>query len=177
ECPRAAWSEGREIGGKTLGVVGFGNIGRLTARLARAVGMNVIGFDAHVAATDDAWHSEGVTPHAFAEVIAQADVLSLHIPLTPATRDLMDAQHLALMRRVAILVNTSRGGVVDEGALAQALREGRLGGAALDVFSSEPLPAGSPLAGCPNLILTPHIAGVTRESNARVSALIARKVT
>ncbi|TMH18643.1 MAG: 3-phosphoglycerate dehydrogenase, partial [Betaproteobacteria bacterium] len=83
---------------------------------------------------------------------------------------------LALMKHGAILVNTARGGVVDEGALATALKAGRLGGAALDVFETEPLPAGSPLAGCRDLILTAHIAGVTRESNARVSMLIAEKV-
>ena len=98
------------------------------------------------------------------------------VPLTPATRGLIDAEKLALMKREAILINTARGGVVNEAALAAALGAGQLGGAALDVFEAEPLPRGSPLSGCPNLILTPHIAGVTRESNVRVSTLIADKV-
>ena len=174
--PRGPLSNGREIAGKTLGLVGFGSIGRLTARLARALGMQAIGFDAHVASTDAAWQDAGVDPQPFADVIARADVISLHIPLTPATRDLIDAARLATMKRDAILINTSRGGIVDESALADALREGRLGGAALDVFVTEPLASGSPLTGCPNLVLTPHVAGVTRESNARVSALIADRV-
>ena len=176
QWPRAALSNGREIGGKTLGLVGFGNIGRVTARLARAAGMRVIGFDPQVAAGDPSWQVEAVSPRAFAEMIAEADVVSLHVPLTPATRNLIDAERLATMKPDAILINTARGGVVDEAAVAAALHAGRLGGAALDVFASEPLPAGSPLAACPRVILTPHIAGVTRESNTRVSALIAEKV-
>jgi (S)-sulfolactate dehydrogenase len=176
QWPRAALSSGREIGGKTLGLVGFGSIGRVTARLARGVGMRVIGFDANVPASDAAWREESVTPRGFAEVVAESDVLSLHVPLTPATRNLIDAERLATMKPDAILVDTARGGIVDEAAVAAALREGRLGGAALDVFATEPLPAGSPLAGCPRTILTPHIAGVTRESNERVSSLIAEKV-
>jgi (S)-sulfolactate dehydrogenase len=98
------------------------------------------------------------------------------VPLTDATRALLDAGRIAAMKPGAVLVNTARGGIVDEAALAQALRDGRLGGAALDVFEHEPLAAGSPLAGAPNLILTPHIAGVTRESNQRVSSLIASRV-
>jgi (S)-sulfolactate dehydrogenase len=89
---------------------------------------------------------------------------------------LIDAAKIALLKRDAVLVNTARGGVVDEAALAAALKAGNLAGAALDVFETEPLPAGSPLAHCPNLILTPHVAGVTRESNVRVSMLIADKV-
>lgn len=175
--PRSALSNGREVGAKTLGLVGFGSIGRVVARLAHALGMRVIGFDAHIAATEPVWRDHGVAPRTFAEVMAEADVVSLHVPFTPATRNLVDAERIATMKRDAILVNTARGGVVDEAAVAAALRAGRLGGAALDVFASEPLAPGSPLAGCPNLLLSPHIAGVTRESNARVSALIAKKVT
>jgi (S)-sulfolactate dehydrogenase len=174
--PRSALSNGRELAGKTLGLIGFGGIGRLTGRLARALGMRVIGFDPHVPASAPAWTDEQVSPRAFVDVIAEADVVSLHVPLTPATRGLMDAARLATMKPDAILINTARGGVVDEAALAAALRAQKLGGAALDVFDHEPLAAGSALAGCPRLVLTPHIAGVTRESNQRVSALIAEKV-
>jgi (S)-sulfolactate dehydrogenase len=174
--PRSALSNGREIAGKTLGVVGFGGIGRLTGRLARSLGMKVVGFDAQVHADAPAWHEEQTVPLAFDELLHTADVVSLHVPLTPATRGLLDAARLAQMKPDAILINTARGGVVDEAALAAALRSGKLGGAALDVFEHEPLPAGSPLAGCPSLILTPHVAGVTSESNVRVSTMIADRV-
>jgi len=119
---------------------------------------------------------EATAPRTFGEVIAEADVVSLHVPLTSATRNLIDAARIATMKPDAILINTARGGVVDEAAVAAALRARKLGGAALDVFEHEPVGADSPLAGCPNLVLTPHIAGVTRESNERVSAMIAARV-
>jgi (S)-sulfolactate dehydrogenase len=177
EWPRAPLSQGRELAAKTLGIVGFGSIGRLTAKLARALGMTVIGFDPQVPATASSWAGEHETvPNRLDDLLRTADVVSLHVPLTPATRHLIDAAKLALMKRDALLINTARGGVVAEVALAEALRTGRLGGAALDVFEDEPLRAGSPLAGCPNLLLTPHVAGVTRESNRRVSAFIAESV-
>jgi (S)-sulfolactate dehydrogenase len=174
--PRAPLSNGRELAGKTLGLIGFGGIGRLTAQLGRALGMRTTAFDAAIGADSPMWEIEQTTRRAFAELVAEADVVSLHVPLTAATRNLIDAERIRTMKRDAILINTARGGVVDEFAVAAALREGRLGGAALDVFEREPLPADSPLAGCPNLILTPHIAGVTRESNTRVSTMIAEKV-
>jgi len=176
QWPRAALSNGRELAGTTLGLIGFGGIGRLTGRLGRALGMQAIGFDPQSPVSASVWGDEDTRPRALDEVIREADVVSLHVPLTAQTRNLMDASRIATMKQGAILVNTARGGVVDEVALAAALREGRLGGAALDVFAQEPLPAGSPLAGCPNLLLTPHIAGVTRESNRRVSSLVADKV-
>ena len=174
--PRATLSNGRELAGKTLGVVGFGGIGRLAGRLGRALGMRVIGFDAQVAPYARLWSDEATAAYGLDALLAEADVVTLHVPLTDATRHLIDAARLAQMKPGAVLINTARGGVVDESAVAAALKSGRLGGAALDVFEQEPLPAGSPLAGCPNLLLTPHIAGVTSESNTRVSALIADKV-
>ena len=176
DWPRAALARGRELSGKTLGIVGFGDIGRATARLGRALGMNAIGFDAHIPASADLWAEQRTAPRRLEALLRESDVVSLHVPLTLETRWLIDAEKLALMSPAAILVNTSRGGVVDESALASALRAGRLGGAALDVFEVEPLPPGSPLAGCPRLVLTPHIAGITQESNLRVSMLIAEKV-
>lgn len=175
EWPRARLI-GREAGGRCLGLVGFGAIARETARRARALGMTVTAHDPFVAADDPAWARHGVTPLPLADLLAGADAVSLHVPLTAATRRLIDAAALAAMRPGAVLVNAARGGVVDEAALAQALRAGRLAGAMLDVFEHEPLPAGSPLAGAPNLILTPHIAGVTAESNVRVSAVTAANV-
>ncbi|MGY8526212.1 hydroxyacid dehydrogenase [Paracidovorax citrulli] len=176
QWPRARLSEGRETLGKTLGLIGFGDIGRFTAALARAFGMRVIAHDPMLADVDPVWQSAGVQPRALDALLAEADAVSLHVPLVPATRHLIDAQRLRQMKRGAVLVNSARGGVVDEAALAAALREGRLAGAALDVFDQEPLPAGSPLAGVPNLVLTPHIGGVTREANERVSMLIAQQV-
>ena len=166
--PRQTLSQGREASGKVMGIVGFGSIGRLTADKARALAMRVVTHDPLVAGTPDARSLEAL--------LAESDVVSLHVPLTEATRGLLDARRLGLMKRDAILVNTARGGIVDEAAVAAMLREGRLGGAALDVFEDEPLAAGSPLAGAPRLLLTPHIAGVTLESNERVSALIAERV-
>jgi (S)-sulfolactate dehydrogenase len=177
EWPRAALSEGRETAGKTLGLVGFGGIGRLTARLAQSLGMRVVAHDPLLAPEAPTWHETGVACMPLERLLLEADAVSLHVPLTEATRGLMDAARIAAMKPGAVLVNTARGGIVDEAALAQALREGRLGGAALDVFENEPLRAGSPLAGAPNLILTPHIGGVTRESNERVSAMIAARVS
>jgi len=174
--PRSALGNGRELAGKTLGVVGFGQIGQLSGRLARALGMKVIGFDAMIPANHPMWSAERTTARKFDEVLHEADVVSIHVPLTPATRGLIDASKLALMKSDAILINTSRGQVVNEAVLAAALRAGKLGGAALDVFEHEPLTSGTPLAGCPHLLLTPHVAGVTRESNVRVSTMIAEKV-
>ena len=174
--PRGALSDGRELAGTTLGLIGFGGIGRLTGRLARALGVRTIGFDPQLPVSSAVWTDEHTRPGAFDDVLLEADIVSLHVPLTPMTRDLIDASRIAAMKPEAILINTSRGGVVDEAALAEALRSGRLAGAALDVFEREPLPAGSALADCPNLLLTPHVAGVTRESNRRVSWLIAEQV-
>jgi (S)-sulfolactate dehydrogenase len=174
--PRQMLSQGREAAGKILGIVGFGSIGRLTARKAAALGMRVLCHDPLLRDDDAAWGAAGAEPRQLDALLAQSDVVSLHIPLTPETRGLLDARRLGLMKRDAVLINTARGGIIDEGALAARLREGRLGGAALDVFDHEPLAAGSPLVGVPRLLLTPHIAGVTLEANERVSALIADRV-
>ena len=174
--PRNALSDGREIGGKTLGLIGFGSIGRLTARLGQGVGMRVVAHDAMMDTAHPAYPQSGVQPLALAELIATVDVISLHVPLVDGTRRLIDAARIAAMKRGAVLINTARGGVVDEAAVAAALKSGHLGGAALDVFESEPMPASSAFDGCPNLILTPHIAGVTCEANERVSFMIAAKV-
>ena len=174
--PRTKLSQGREICGKTLGLVGFGSIGRVTARRAHDLGMRVIAHDALLAEHDIGWREHDVERKTLAQVLADADVISLHVPLDAQTRGLISAAGIASMKRGAVIINTSRGGIVDEAALARALREGSLAGAALDVFEHEPLAADSALANAPNLILTPHIAGVTQESNVRVGALIAERV-
>jgi (S)-sulfolactate dehydrogenase len=174
--PRGALSNGRELAGKTLGLVGFGSIGQLSARLARALSMQVVAHDPAMARDNPAFAQAGVECVSFDELLARADVVSLHVPLLDSTRRLFDERRIAAMKRGAVLVNTARGGVVDEQAVAAALRSGHLGGAALDVFEQEPLPASPAFADCPNLLLTPHIAGVTSESNERVSSLVAQRV-
>ena len=174
--PRAALSNGREISGTCLGLVGFGGIGRLTAKLARCLGMTVVAHDPMVPADSAVWTETGVQSASLDELIAGADVISLHVPLTPDTANMLSAERIAQMKRGAVVINTSRGGIVDEAAVAAALRQGRLGGAAFDVFEPEPLGPGNPWEGCQNAILTPHVAGVTAESNVRVSTLIAAAV-
>lgn len=174
--PRAALSNGREIAGKTLGLIGFGGIGQLTARLAQGLGMTVIAHDPMIAADAPVWGKTGVASNTLDALLTQSDIVSLHVPLTDHTRNMIDRKALARMRQGAVLINTARGGIIDEAALADALRSGHLGGAAIDVFDQEPLAAGNALADAPNAILTPHIAGVTLESNIRVSALIAERV-
>lgn len=176
QWPRAALSGGHEAAGKTLGLVGFGSIGQASARLARALGMPVIAFDAWMDADHPAYSDLAVRAAGLDEVIRTADVVSLHVPLAEDTRGLLDAPRIASMKPGAVLINSARGGIVDEAALAAALRSGHLGGAAIDVYEREPLPAGSPLQGCPNLVLTPHVAGVSVQSNRRVSALIAERL-
>jgi (S)-sulfolactate dehydrogenase len=174
--PRTALSNGRETAGKTLGLVGFGAIGQLTARLAQALGMRTVAFDAMMDDGHPAFAAARTQPLGLDALLAQSDVVSLHVPLVEGTRNLFHAGRIAAMKDGAVLVNTSRGGIVDEQAVAGALRAGRLGGAALDVFDAEPLAASPHFEGCPNLLLTPHIAGVTAESNERVSGLIADRV-
>jgi (S)-sulfolactate dehydrogenase len=167
---------GREASGKSLGLVGFGAIARETARRASALGMRVRAYDPHLAPADAAWQlAERVD---LDTLLATCDVTSLHVPLNEQTRRMIDAPRVARMPQGSILVNAARGGVVDEGAVADALRSGHLGGAALDVFEREPLDANAAaaFAGVPNLLLTPHIAGVTEESNVRVSIVTARAV-
>jgi (S)-sulfolactate dehydrogenase len=174
--PRQMLSQGREVAGKTIGLVGFGSIGRVTARKVAAMGMRVLAFDPAVPADSPVWAEHGVTAASLEELLAHSDVVSLHLPLTAETRGLLDEARMARMKPGAILINSARGGIVDEAALARALAAGRLAGAALDVFEHEPLPARSVLADAPNLILTPHVAGVTLESNERVSGIIAERV-
>ena len=175
--PRNALSNGREIGGKVIGIVGFGGIGQLTAKLAQGLGMRVVASDPMIAADASIWTQSNVQYRTLDALLAESDVVTLHIPLTADTKNLIGQQRLAMMKSNAVLINTARGGVVDEVALAVALKAKKLGGAALDVFEIEPLKNGSGLADCPNLILTPHIAGVTAESNERVSSMIAERVS
>ncbi len=171
---------GREARDKRLGLVGFGSIGRKVGAVAAALGMSVCAFDPQLAADDEVWHQPWgkVASCDLKMLLRDCDVVSLHVPLTDATRNMIDVTAIAGMKPGAILINAARGGVIDETAAAEALRAGHLGGAALDVFAHEPLTAerGRIFAGCPNLLLTPHIAGVTVEANTRVSHMVAEKI-
>jgi (S)-sulfolactate dehydrogenase len=160
---------GRELSGKVMGLVGFGSIAREVAVRAGALGMSCIAFDPYLPDDHPSWHL--AHRHGLEPLLREADVVSLHVPLTDTTANMMDAIRLKRMKKDAILLNAARGGIVDEAALAEALKAGEIGGAALDVFDVEPLTAerGTIFKDCPNLILTPHIAGVTQESNVRVS--------
>lgn len=167
---------GVEISGRVLGLIGFGATARAVADRGRGLGMRVMAYDPGVGPDDVAWSRHGARRRQLREVIADADAISVHVPLNDDTRHLIDADTISRMKPGAVLVNAARGGIVDEGALAAALREGRLRGAILDVFEDEPLPAGSALVGVPNLIVTPHIAGATEEAQYRVSRVTAENV-
>ncbi|HUF50343.1 MAG TPA: phosphoglycerate dehydrogenase [Longimicrobiales bacterium] len=165
---------GTELYGKTLGLVGAGRIGGEVARRARAFGMTVCAYDPYLP-TDRA-RALDIELLALDDVIERADVLSLHVPLTETTRGLIGAERLARMKRGAIIVNAARGGVIDEHALADALRAGQIAGAGLDVYADEPLPAGHVLRSVPNIVLTPHLGASTEEAQHNVALEIADAV-
>jgi glycerate dehydrogenase len=162
----------RELAGKTLGIIGYGELGRGVARVAEVFGMRVL--LAQRPGTVEMLEDRTPLPM----LLPQVDVLSLHCPLTPATQGLIGAWELALMRRDALLINTARGGLVDEALLADALRRGALGGAGVDVLSLEPPVAGNPLLApdIPNLIVTPHCAWGSRESRQRLVGQLAENI-
>lgn len=165
---------GRELAGRTWGVLGAGATGRAVARIAAALGMPVRGHDPYAdpAAARDA----GIELVGLEDLLASSDVLSIHLPLTPQTRNLVGTQTLARLRPGALLISVGRGEVVDEAALASALRTGQVGGAGLDVRAAEP-PSPGPLDDAPNVIFTPHVAGITRESQRRIARIIADDIT
>lgn len=163
----------RSMSRTTLGLVGFGRIARALARRMQAFGVRVIAHDPYVSAEDA--EAARVTMMPLDAVVEQADVLSLHVPLTPETRHLVGRAQIARMREGALLINVSRGGLVDEAALAEALVSGRLAGAGLDVFETEPLPQASPLRSAPNVILTPHAAFFSDASVDRLQSLAAEE--
>ena len=167
---------GREAAAARLGLVGFGGIAREVAKRALAFDMRIAAHDPFVEDDAPLWQETGVSPQALDPLLAESDVISLHVPLTEETRHLIDAPRLARMRPDALLINSARGGIVDTAALAEALKAGRLGGALLDVFEEEPLPPDSPLTDVPNLLLTPHIAGVTAEAQVRIGRATAANV-
>lgn len=152
-----------ELAGKTMGIVGFGRIGQATARIALAFGMSVLAYDPQPLAP-----TPGVSAVDLETLFRQSDVVSLHCPLTPATERLVNRQRLATMKPSAYLINTSRGGLVDEAALAATLNSGQLAGAGLDVLSIEPPQMDNPLLSAKNCFITPHIAWATQAARQRL---------
>jgi len=176
EWPREELGRGLELAGKRLGIIGLGSIGGTTARKARALDMRVTAFDPYLPDEHENWNvAQKVT---FGDLLATSDVITVHCPLNAETRGMIGAKELARVRRGAVLINSARGGIVDEAACAAALRTGPLAAAALDVFDYEPIrsEAGKLFAGIPNVVLTPHISGVTAEANHRVSLMTVESV-
>jgi len=164
---------GAELQGKTLGVIGFGRIGRQVALRARAFDMNVLAYDPLL--DDDLVRRENAEPRELDDLLAEADVVTLHVPLTDGTRNLLSKERIAGMKRGALLVNCARGGVVDEAALLEALESGQLAGAGMDVFAKEP-PEDFALARHPRVVATPHLGAQTREAQVRISTETAKMV-
>ena len=174
---RGEWTrgplQGVQLRGRTLGIIGLGKIGMAVAERARGLGMTLVGSDPYVTAEQAALRGvELVTVEA---LLARSDAVTVHTPLTRATTGLIDARAIAMMKPGAFVLNVARGGIVDEGALATALRDGRVGGAAIDVFVTEP-PTGSPLLDAPNTVLTPHLGASTAEAQVAVAEEIAEQV-
>ena len=170
---RSRWT-GTEVYGKTLGILGLGRIGSLVAKRCQALGMDVIAYDPFLAPERAARMDVELLPNVEA-VLQRADFVTVHLPKTQETANLIDAQRIALMPAHARIVNVARGGIIDEAALAEALREGRIAGAALDVFASEPL-KDSPLVGLPNAVLTPHLGASTSEAQDKAGTQVAEYV-
>jgi D-3-phosphoglycerate dehydrogenase len=166
--------KGTELRGKYLGIIGLGNIGKRLGRLARALNMNIIGYD--VIPIDEEFSKEvGLMKADLNTLLQSSDYISIHVPLLDSTYHLLDAQKMSTMKKTAKIINTSRGGVVDEDALYDAIKNGTLGGAALDVFEKEPA-TGNKLAELDNVILTPHIGAQTKEAQSLAANVIAEKI-
>ncbi|MFB5624521.1 MAG: D-2-hydroxyacid dehydrogenase [Nitrosopumilus sp.] len=166
--------KGTELRGKYLGIIGLGNIGKRLGRLARALNMNIIGYD--VIPIDEEFAKEvGLMKADLGTLLQSSDYVSIHVPLLDSTYHLLDAEKMSTMKKTAKIINTSRGGVVDEDALYNALKNGTLGGAALDVFEKEPA-IGTKLAELDNVILTPHIGAQTKEAQSLAANVIAEKI-
>lgn len=173
---RPKFAGATEIAGRTIGIVGFGSIGQVVGAKARGMDMNVIAYDAMMPDDHPAWNDARRV--SLDDLVAEADVISLHCPKLPETIDLIDERQFKRMKPGAILVNSARGGIVNEAACAAALKAGEIGGAALDTMDVEPIrpEVGALFQGIENLILTPHIAGVTKDSNRRIAEVAAENV-
>jgi phosphoglycerate dehydrogenase-like enzyme len=168
------WASGHELWKKTLGVIGLGQIGARVIRIAKGFDMKIIGYDPFI--NPALYNQMGVEPAPLAELLSRADVITLHIPLTSATEKLLDSRAFAAVKPGMVLVNTSRGKVIEERALIEALQTGRIKGAALDVFATEPMPPGHPLTKLENVVLSPHMGALSQEAGERLSDSVARQV-
>ena len=166
---------GTDIHGRTIGIIGMGRIGRAVAKRARGFGMRIL-YNSRRRLPDDVERELGAEYMSLGKLLGESDVITLHVPLTSETRYMIDEEKLRLMKRTAILVNTSRGGVVSTDALIKALKEGWILGAGLDVFEEEPLPPGHPLTGLNNVVLAPHIGSGTRRTRERMAELVAENL-
>jgi D-3-phosphoglycerate dehydrogenase len=164
---------GIELKGKTLGIAGLGRIGRRVAEMARVMGMSLLGYDV-IEVSQETLGSLGCTMVDLDTLFASSDFITLHVPLTNETRHMVDQRRIALMKGNSVLINTSRGEVIDQAALARALRAGEIGGAALDVFESEPPDA--EIVTAPNLVTTPHIGGQTKDAQSAAVAIVGAKI-
>lgn len=165
---------GTELRGKYLGIVGLGNIGKRLGRLAKALNMNIIGYD--VVPIDEEFSKEvGLMKADLGTLLASSDYVSLHVPLLDSTKHLINAEKMSTMKNTSRIINTSRGGVIDENALYEFLKDGKLGGAALDVFEVEPATSNN-LATLPNFISTPHMGAQTKEAQSLAANVIAEKI-
>ena len=165
---------GTELSGKYLGIVGLGNIGKRLAKIARAFNMSIIGYDI-IPIPDDFVHEVGLIKADLETLLSSADYISFHVPLTDDTHHLVNSQRISRMKKTTYIVNTSRGEIIDEDALYSALEEGKIAGAALDVFEKEPA-TGNKLATLPNVICTPHIGAQTKEAQNLAANIIAEKI-
>jgi D-3-phosphoglycerate dehydrogenase len=165
---------GIELSGKYLGIVGLGNIGKRLAKLARGLNMNIIGFDVMPIA-DDFARDVGLIKADIDTLISNADFISFHVPLTDDTYHLVNAKRISTMKKTAFIINTSRGEIIDEDALHDALKEGKIAGAALDVFEKEPA-VGNKLTTLPNVVCTPHIGAQTKEAQTLAANVIGEKI-
>ena len=169
-------SSGSEVYGKTLGLIGFGDIAQKTRDSALGLGIKTVAYDPYLDKDSNVWKETKNLP--LDNLLSISDIISLHIPLSKETKNLIDEKKLRLIKNSSLIINTSRGGIIDENSLAKLLKENKIGGAALDVFNKEPINKenAKKFEGLDNLILTPHIGGVTKESNERVSKMIAKKI-
>lgn len=157
-----------ELAGKQVGIIGFGAIGRETASICRGIGMSVLGYDPFLN-REQIEQTGAVYYDSYEKMLTDADIVTIHVPLTDSTRDMISEQQLSRMKRTSLLINCSRGGIVNEDSLVSALSSGVIAGAGLDVFDQEPVPQDSPLWTCPNLVLSPHSAAQTKEAVIRMA--------